>query len=91
MSTGVVYVLQFGCCSVDVKNAYLKVPQQEVMYVMIPGWVRNLNPESDCNAWLLKKCLPGRANEMEHFVGSSASKTDVRQQDSHPTLEAQQS
>ena len=35
-------------CSVDVKDADLKVPQQEVMYVMIPGWIRNLNPESDC-------------------------------------------
>ena len=25
-------------CSVDVKDAYLKVPQQEVMYVMVPEW-----------------------------------------------------
>jgi hypothetical protein len=26
-------------CSVDVKDAYLKVPQQEVMYVMVPEWI----------------------------------------------------
>ena len=33
-------------CSVDVKDAYLKVkvPQQETMYVMIPEWIRNLKP-----------------------------------------------
>ena len=32
------------------------------MYVMIPEWIRNLNPESDCDAWLSKKSLLGQRN-----------------------------
>ena len=38
------------------------VPQVEILYVVIPFWVRALNPERGHTHWLLKRCLPGQRN-----------------------------
>ena len=46
----------------DIKDAYLQVPQQEEVLVTISAWMRKA-----CNigvgvVWMLKRCLPGRRN-----------------------------
>eukprot|EP00435_Cladocopium_sp_Y103_P023665 s3633_g5.t1 len=45
----------------DVKDAFLMVPQMEVLYVKIPMRIRRWtgNPHTH---WLLKRCLPGHRN-----------------------------
>ena len=47
--------------ALDVKDAFLMVPQVEVLYVKIPMWIRQWtgNPHTH---WLLKRCLPGQRN-----------------------------
>ena len=57
--------------SLDIKDAFLMVPQVEVMYVEITQWVceRTGKPETH---WLLRRCLPGQRNAAlrwhQHFA-----------------------
>ncbi len=57
--------------ALDVKDAFLVVDQKEVMYVLIPTWIREL-AQDGATHWLLKKCLPGQRNAAlrwnEHFI-----------------------
>ena len=57
--------------ALDVKDAFLVVDQKEVMYVLIPIWIREL-AQDGATHWLLKKCLPGQRNAAlrwnEHFT-----------------------
>ena len=54
----------------DVKDAFLQVPQQEYVVVQTPQWVKEMNPNSP-GFWRLLKCLPGQRNAAlrwyEHF------------------------
>ena len=51
-------VIHSLCLTVlDVKDAFLLVPQQETMFVKIPSWIVSMS-EDGSNAWLLKRCLP---------------------------------
>ena len=45
----------------DVKDAFLQVPQQEYVVVQTPQWVKEMNPNSP-RFWRLLKCLPGQRN-----------------------------
>ena len=55
-------VIHSLCLTVlDVKDAFLLVPQQETMFVKIPSWIVSMS-EDGSNAWLLKRCLPGQRN-----------------------------
>jgi len=45
----------------DVKDAFLQVPQQEYVVVETPRWVKEVNPDSPRFSRLLK-CLPGQRN-----------------------------
>ena len=57
--------------ALDVKDAFLVVDQKEVMYVLIPTWIREL-AQDGATHWLLKKCLPRQRNAAlrwnEHFI-----------------------
>jgi len=46
----------------DVSDAFLMVPQVELMHVVIPAWVRELTPEKPFTHWVLHRCLPGQRN-----------------------------
>jgi len=58
--------------ALDVKDAFLVVDQKEVMFVVIPEWIREL-AQDRATHWLLLKCLPGQRNAAlrwnEHFTG----------------------
>eukprot|EP00435_Cladocopium_sp_Y103_P068897 s701_g32.t1 len=58
-----VFALIFGLAvtSLDIKDAFLTVPQMEILYVEIPMWVREWIGKADTH-WLLKRCLPGQRN-----------------------------
>lgn len=45
----------------DVKDAFLQVPQQEYVVVEVPRWAREGNPNLP-RFWRLFKCLPGQRN-----------------------------
>ena len=47
--------------TLDVKDAFLLVPQVETMFVTIPKWIQDLQGDGN-NAWLLHRCLPGQRN-----------------------------
>eukprot|EP00435_Cladocopium_sp_Y103_P052087 s508_g16.t1 len=54
-------IYNLAITALDVKDAFLMVPQLEIMYVKIPMWIRRWtgNPHTH---WLLKRCLPGQRN-----------------------------
>ena len=45
--------------ALDVKDAFLVVDQEEVMFVVIPERIRELAHDGATH-WLLLKCLPGQ-------------------------------
>jgi hypothetical protein len=53
---------------VDVKDAFLSVPQIELVLVSVPSWWR---PESNADGgerfWVLERCLPGQRNAAAWF------------------------
>ena len=55
----------------DVSDAFLMVPQVELMHVEVPAWVQQLMPDKPCTHWILQRCLPGQRNAAlrwhEHF------------------------
>ena len=51
-----------GLMILDIKDAFLLVPQVETVYIMIPSWIQNLDSNGFNNAWLLHRCLPGQRN-----------------------------
>ena len=67
------FALMYGLAvtSLDIKDAFLMVPQVEVMYVEIPQWVRERTGKSETH-WLLRRCLPGQRNAAlrwhQHFA-----------------------
>ena len=54
-----IYNLAVTC--LDIKDAFLVVPQEEVLYVQIPEWVRERTNKTHTH-WLLRRCLPGQRN-----------------------------
>ena len=55
-------ILHSLCLTVlDIMDAYLLVPQQEEMHIIIPEWICKINNDQ-CNGWLLRRCLPGQRN-----------------------------
>ena len=58
-----VFALIFGLAvtALDIKDAFLTVPQVEVLYVEIPQWVKERTGKADTH-WFLKRCLPGQRN-----------------------------
>ena len=50
----------------DVKDAFLQVPQQEYEVVEAPRWAREVNPNSP-RFWRLFKCLSGQRNASMHW------------------------
>eukprot|EP00435_Cladocopium_sp_Y103_P048567 s2915_g14.t1 len=56
-------IYNLAVTALDISDAFLMVPQVEVMFVVIPQWVggsENL-PKEDTR-WRLLKCLPGQRN-----------------------------
>ena len=47
--------------ALDISDAFLMVPQVEVMFVEIPQWVRELTQKGETH-WKLLRCLPGQRN-----------------------------
>ena len=54
------FIYNLSVTALDVKDAFLMVPQMEVLYVKIPMWIRAWtgNPHTHTHG-LLKRCLPG--------------------------------
>ena len=46
--------------ALDIKNAYLMVPQTETVLIKISGWMKKLAKIGEGISWLLKRCLPGQ-------------------------------
>ena len=46
----------------DIKDAYLQVPQQEEVLVTISDWMKKACNIGDGIVWRLKRCLPGQRN-----------------------------
>ena len=44
--------------ALDVEDAFLMVPQMEILYVQIPQWIRQWTASPNTH-WLLTRCLPG--------------------------------
>ena len=59
LAFAVVYNLAVTC--LDIKDAFLMVPQEEIIYVQIPEWVRQQTGKEHTH-WLLRRCLPGQRN-----------------------------
>ena len=55
----VIYNLAVTC--LDIKDAFLTVPREEILYVQIPEWVRQQTGTAHTH-WLLRRCLPGQRN-----------------------------
>ena len=54
-------IYNLAVTALDVKDAFLMVPQMEVLYVKIPMWIRRWTGSPHTH-WLLKRCLPGQRN-----------------------------
>ena len=54
-------IYNLAVTALDVKDAFLMVPQMEVLYVKIPAWIRKWTGSPHTH-WLLKRCLPGQRN-----------------------------
>jgi hypothetical protein len=50
-------IYNLAVTALDVKDAFLMVPQMEILYVKIPMWIRRWTG-SPYTHWLLKRCLP---------------------------------
>ena len=46
----------------DIKDAYLQVPQQEEVLVTISSWMKKARNVGEGIVWRLKRCLPGQRN-----------------------------
>ena len=55
-------VYNLSLTALDVKDAFLLVPQQELLYVLIPEWIVDLSDNKQHNVWELRRCLPGQRN-----------------------------
>lgn len=52
-----------GLMVLDIKDAFLLVPQVETMFILIPRWIQNLDGnDPHNNAWKLHRTLPGQRN-----------------------------
>eukprot|EP00435_Cladocopium_sp_Y103_P003447 s3968_g1.t1 len=56
-----VLIYNLAITALDISDAFLMVPQVEVMFVEIPQWVREMTQRSETH-WKLLKCLPGQGN-----------------------------
>ena len=58
-----IFAMVYGLAvtALDISDAFLMVPQVEVMFVEIPQWVRELTQRDETH-WRLLKCLPGQRN-----------------------------
>eukprot|EP00435_Cladocopium_sp_Y103_P036864 s1251_g9.t1 len=54
-------IYNLAITALDISDAFLVVPQVEVMFVEIPQWVREMTQRSETH-WKLLKCLPGQRN-----------------------------
>ena len=53
--------------SIDVSDAYLTVKQQEICYVKISSWIKNLLRLPESSMWQLCKVLPGQRNGAQRW------------------------
>ena len=53
--------------SLDISDAYLMVPQQEVCYVQIRDWIKSLLGLSSEDLWELRRVLPGQRNGAQRW------------------------
>ena len=55
----------------DIKDAFLNAYQQELCYVEVRPWMRNILQMAESTVWQLLRCLPGQRNAalrwFEHF------------------------
>ena len=82
-------IFDLSVTSADVKDAFLLVPQQETMFVIIPDWIRALDPGSTANVWRLKRCLPGQRNaalRWYEFFAALCTKADMEPYKGCPTV-----
>ena len=54
-------IYDLAVTALDVKDAFLMVPQMEIPYAQIPQWIRRWTGSPNTH-WLLKRCLPGQRN-----------------------------
>jgi len=54
-------IYNLAVTALDVKDAFLMVPQMEILYVKLPAWIRKWTGSPHTH-WLLKRCLPGQRN-----------------------------
>ena len=59
LTFAVLYNLAVTC--LDIKDVFLVVPQEEVLYLQIPELVRE-QTNTIHSHWLLRRCLPGQRN-----------------------------
>ena len=54
-------VYSLAVTALDISDAFLMVPEVEVMFVEIPQWARELTQKDETH-WRLLRCLPGQRN-----------------------------
>lgn len=69
------HVLQgWKITALDISDAYLTVPQVEVCYVEMRGWIKELLGLPAIALWKLKRVLPGQRNGAQRWFNSFADK-----------------
>ena len=81
-------IYNLAVTALDVKDAFLMVPQMEVLYVKIPMWIRKWtgNPHTH---WLLKRCLPGQRNaalRWHQHIGGLCEQAELEAFPGAPTI-----
>eukprot|EP00435_Cladocopium_sp_Y103_P035839 s3673_g9.t1 len=81
-------IYNLAVSALDVKDAFLMVPQVELAYVKIPMWIRRWtgNPHTH---WLLKRCLPGQRNaalRWHQHIGGLCEEADLEAFPGAPTI-----
>ena len=74
--------------ALDVKDAFLMVPQMEILYVKIPQWIRQWTGSPNTH-WLLKRCLPGQRNaalRWHQHIGQLCEQAELEAFPGAPTI-----
>ena len=82
-------VYDLAVTALDIKDAFLMVPQQELVYVLIPEWIRALTPDETHTHWVLHRCLPGQRNaalRWHEFFGGLCMKAGLVPFPGAPTI-----
>ena len=54
-------IYNLAVTALDAKDAFLMVPQMEILYLKLPAWIRKWTGSPHTH-WPLKRCLPGQRN-----------------------------